>query len=89
MLIVVKVDEVDFEATKDIPDLQDYYDKTKQIFGITWDGVTWADLRKPLFSAIAVRLFLRQKTNDAIPSAILAQASYWISHYRPNGDVNR
>ena len=57
------------------------------MFGIDWSSVTWVDLRKPLYSGIAARLFL-SNIPEAIPAAseIEQQGQYWKTHYNSNAD---
>ena len=51
-------------------------------FGIDWQAITWEDLRKPLFSGLAARLFLSD-IMEPIPLAsnIEGQANYWKTYY--------
>ena len=60
----------------------------REQFKIDWPSVTWRDLRRPLYSAIAARLvlFIAQAS---IPQAsdIAAQAEFWMRHYNPEGST--
>ena len=47
---------------------------------IDWTTVQWVDLRKPLYSALAARLFL-SNVPSAIPSGLQEQAAYWKNYY--------
>ena len=86
-----QVDEVGFRDTQDNsshPGLTTKFDKIQKYFGIDWRDVQWEDLRKPLYSGLAARLFL-YNIPDAIPAAgnIQAQGEYWKEHYdTPAGD---
>ncbi|XP_019864466.1 PREDICTED: uncharacterized protein LOC109593811 [Amphimedon queenslandica] len=52
-----------------------------RVFGINWKNVTWTDLRKPLYSALAARLLIHQITNGASLCQISTQANMWSSTY--------
>lgn len=85
-----QVEESVFLATQDTsdPDLAALIDGVNQQFGIDWVQMQWSDLRVPLFSAIAARLFL-STVMDSIPLArdISAQAQYWMTNYNQAGDT--
>ncbi|XP_072042533.1 uncharacterized protein [Amphiura filiformis] len=85
-----QVDRIGFEDTKDTvshPGLVAKYVQIQQAFGIDWPRVQWSDIRKPLYSAIAARLFLSNKP-QAIPNSadIVGQAAYWKLHYNTAGN---
>lgn len=82
------MDEIAFLATKNNSLLQTYYDKIETVLGLKWDEVSWQDLRKPLYSAIAARLFIIQ-TSERIPGTIALQALFWARVYRSTGDSQR
>ena len=51
-------------------------------FGITWSTTQWVDLRKPLYSALAARLYLLLiSTSIPLATNINGQASYWVNQY--------
>ena len=78
-----QVDQIGFESTKDTsshPGLINKYDVVQNIFGINWRDVQWSDLRKPLYSGLAARLFIFN-IPAAIPCDIPGQAAYWKRHY--------
>ena len=54
-------------------------------FDISWSTVQWMDLRRPLYSAIAARLYF-QLISVSIPLAVdlSGQASYWVDQYTSN-----
>ena len=55
-------------------------------FGITWSTVQWVDLRKPLYSALAARLYLYLiSTSIPLGTDINGQATYWLNQYTSNG----
>jgi len=54
-------------------------------FGIYWPAVKWEDLLKPLYSALAARLYLQYSGRNipsGIPRAIPEQANYWSTYYK-------
>ena len=62
------------------------HQKVRQHLGIDWSTVTWNDLRKPLYSGLAARLFLSNiKQEIPFASEIALQASYWKLYYNKNG----
>ena len=82
------VDEEKFLATQNIT-----FSITQQIsvvFGIDWIAAEWNDLRRPLYSALAARIFLHTVT-ETIPLStdIQAQAQYWQLHYNSLGLVSQ
>ena len=83
-----QVDQIGFLDTKDTgshPGLVAKYEKIQQHFAIDWPSVTWEDLRKPLYSGLAARLFL-SNVNEPIPlaSEIEMQGNYWKTYYNSN-----
>ena len=80
-----QVDEVGFRDTQDIashPGLEEKFDKIQETFGINWREVRHEDLRKPLYSALAARLFLSNNPKKIpVASDIRAQGRYWKKHY--------
>ena len=78
-----QVDEIGFKDTQDVVSHNKLTERFKQIrnaTGINWQSVTWEDLRKPIYSGIAARLFL---LNDptVIPTNLMEQARYWKEYY--------
>ena len=60
------------------------------VFKINWDLVSWSDLRKPLYSALAARLYLHyvgRNVNGGVPTTPLAQTTYYTTYYRPTGNA--
>jgi len=83
-----QVDFIGFRDTKDTsahPGLVTKFRAIQQKFGIDWPSVQWEDLRKPLYSGLASRLFLSNIV-ESIPFAsdIAGQASYWKRYYNTN-----
>lgn len=65
-----------------------YIKKIQQVFGIDWPSTDWIDLAKPLYSALAARLYLQLKvinSAQSLPRAITDQAAFWKTNYRPDG----
>ena len=87
-----KVDLVAFQSTQNnvsYPDLVALHKKIQEHFCIDWTAVQWIDLRKPLFSAFAARLFLSIITQPIPPASDLqGQAMYWKQYYNPTS-VNK
>ena len=78
-----QVDELGFRDTQDVashPGLPARYDLIRQKFGINWPDVEWVDLRRPLYSGLAARLFLLN-IPDPIPCDVAEQAAYWKRYY--------
>ena len=78
-----QVDQIGFESTQDTkshPGLKQKHEKIKQSLDIDWGQVEWSDLRKPLYSGLAARLYLL-KIPAPIPSSLKDQAEYWKHYY--------
>lgn len=80
-----QVDLTGFRDTQDTtshPGLVSKFQEIQRRFGIDWPSVQWEDLRKPLYSGLAARLFL-SNVAESIPLAsnVTGQASYWKRHY--------
>ncbi len=78
-----QVDDIAFRATQDTsshPGLILQHEKIKAEFEIDWQSVQWSDLRAPLYSGLAARLFLLT-IPEAIPCDIAEQAAYWKKYY--------
>ena len=82
-----QVDEIGFDDTKNTaahPSLARKYKLIHDYFNIDWKEVTWEDLRKPLYSGLAARLFL-SNVKSKIPTTLCGQAAYWKKHYNKTG----
>ena len=78
-----QVDEIGFKDTQDVASHNKLTERFKQIqnaAGINWQSVTWEDLRKPIYSGIAARLFLLNNPT-VIPTTVRGQARYWKEYY--------
>ena len=86
------VDKHLFNITQDtvtFPLLITLQQQIQSNFSIEWSAVQWNDLRKPLYSALAARLYF-YTVSDPIPlsSNIQLQATYWVTHYNILGSVS-
>ena len=80
---IYQVDRVGFRDTKKVrshPLLRIKIARVENVTGINWLDVKWKDLRKPLYSGIAARLFV-SNIKDKIPESIEKQAPYWKNKY--------
>ena len=85
-----QVDIAKLDVTQDVRTykcLHGYHSKIKDHFGINWPSVEWRDLRQPLYSGLAARLYM-EAVKEAIPGEAIpeifdgvAQAKYWNRHY--------
>lgn len=89
-----QLDESRFEETKNTtahPSLLTKHDMIRREFPDIgeWSRLEWIELRKPLLSALAARLYLSSIVAP-IPrsSQVVQQANYWIQHYNIGGTVN-
>lgn len=85
-----QVDEDIFNQTQDTtanPELLQTYQQLQVTFLIGWPNVTWADLRRPLFSALAARLYFTI-VDEPIPLAgdLRGQGEYWKNNYNSNDE---
>ena len=63
--------------------LSQLYSRIRSKLGIDWSAVTWADMRRPLYSALAAAMFLTLEGAPAnVPNTVDAQAAYWLTHFR-------
>ena len=83
-----QLSESKYDATKDTSDatLNSLIQNIYAEFAINWTSTQWSDLRRPLYSALAARLYL-QVISVSIPlsSNINDQATYWITYYTESG----
>lgn len=89
-----QVDENRFNATiitdpVSNPELSAFYTLILNAFGIDWAVVKWEELRIPLFSALAARLYLTT-VPASIPAAgdLNGQGEYWQNRYSNNPTVD-
>ena len=52
-------------------------------FAINWLTTTYADLRKPLYSGLAMSLYLAS-LNMTIPQTLISQGTFWQANYNQN-----
>ncbi len=67
--------------------LQPIYECVSHLLDKPWSSVQWEELRKPLYSALAARLFFAARNVD-IPGVadIDKQTEVWGSYYRLSGN---
>ena len=80
-----RVDERIYNETLNIadnPELPEIYQAIFASFVIDWSTTTWEDLRRPLVSALAARIFL-ELLDQRIPGVgdIRGQGEYWKQFY--------
>ena len=80
-----QVDENIYNETQNVaanPQLVQLHAEILTALGITWPTTTWVDLRRPLFSALAARLYF-SIVAEAIPMAgdLRGQGEYWKRNY--------
>lgn len=79
-----QVDKIGFDDTKkDHATLLRKHAAIKDKFGIDWMEVRYEELTKPLYSALAARLLLSNKTAP-IPEKLEEQANYYKTHHNSN-----
>ena len=78
-----QVDEDKFLSTQANTALNvERHDAIREAFNIDWPSVQWSDLRIPLYSGIAAKLFLLNISDtEPIPCDVPGQAAYWRTHY--------
>ena len=80
-----QVDEDKFLSIQDTNRSSTRNVAVRTAFNIDWPSVQWRDLRIPLYSGIAARLFLLNISDtESIPCDIPGQAAYWSTHYSSN-----
>ena len=87
------VDEDLFDETQDTvsySSLASLHQSIQTEFSIDWTAdVEWNDLRKPLYSALAARLYLSTvSASIPISSSVQSQATYWVTYYNPSGSTS-
>jgi hypothetical protein len=55
-------------------------------FGISWNRMTYDQLRRPMYSLIAARMYLHIKLTDGIPRGATAQSKVWSNYFHNCGD---
>jgi hypothetical protein len=84
---IFQIDKIGFESTQDTkshPNLKASYKLIKQETNIEWNKVTWKDLRKPLYGALAARLFLLNISKEMEKQAGITMSdheAYWKKFY--------
>ena len=78
-----QVDKIGFADTQNVashPGLSAKYDRIQAATGIVWPEVQWEDLRMPLHSGLASRLYI-SNIPEPIPDGDGEQAEYWDIYY--------
>ena len=79
-----QLSETKYSATKTVN--QQLLQNIAAHFYIDWTATVWSDLRKPLFSALAARLYFKVKTAEiSLSHDISAQGNYWATYYTSSG----
>ena len=80
-----QVDEAIFDMTQDTtnhPELVQTYQQLLAMLGVDWPTATWADLRRPFFSALAARLYFTLVTEQIpLAASLREQGEYWKGQY--------
>ncbi len=90
----LQVDQAMLEATQTSNAryyLFEYIKDVQAVFGLDWPSLEWEELRKPLVSGLAARMYIQwsgRRENNDLPRSIEKQAEFWEQHYRPGGDVD-
>lgn len=86
----LQITEVEFLATKTDQSLQEYWDNMANRILIDWKNVSYNDLRKPLYSAIAYQLSAILKASGGnIPNLLGDQAALWGKNSRSASEFVR
>ena len=74
-----------FEATRTSP--ASYIQDVNTLYSINWGSMSWVDLRKPLYSGLAARIYTEiTRGTDDIPRSIDDQENFYFKYYRTSGD---
>ena len=68
------------------PELTAIFDRVLGAFGVNWTAeVQWVDLSRPLFSALAARIYF-EIVEEEIPSIgdLEGQGQFWKRHFNSN-----
>ena len=58
-------------------------------YNIDWASMTWSDLRKPLCSGLAARIYTEEmRGSTLIPRPAEDQGDFHVNFYRPGGDAD-
>ena len=58
----------------------------RRTFGVTWSKIRHSDLKRPLYSVLAARIFL-EVTFSSIPRGLRKQAKLWVKKYHECSDT--
>ena len=62
------------------PTLAIQHEQIQDYFNISWENTTWHDLRTPLYSGLAARLYVHSVLPE-VPVAVMDQATMWSLFY--------
>ena len=81
-----QLNQTKYEFTKDNVSDELLEDMETEL-DIAWLNTSFSDLRKPLYSALAARLYLELVLSSSIPLStnVAGQASFWINDYTSSG----
>lgn len=86
------VDKCAFEATqakrKENRQLAALHKTVRRTFGVTWSKIKYSDLRRPLYSVLAARIFL-EIAKHSIPKGLKNQARFWLESYHGCAEKTR
>ena len=75
------MDPVGFKQTQNNPNLQGAYEKIRNSYGVDYNSLKYEDLRKPIYSGLAARLYLLDRVGDKEPEKVMDRARLWKIHY--------
>jgi hypothetical protein len=81
------INEITFNYTKNSLNAT-VQDQIRLYFGIDWFHVEWEDLRMPIYSALAARLYLDGIAGDRNLSQLSVQEAIWAYNYSTNNELN-
>ena len=76
-----QVDPIGFKQTQNNPKLEEAYGKIKDNFGVNYNSLRYEDLRSPMYSGLAARLYLLDRVGDKEPATVAERAKLWKIHY--------
>ncbi len=79
-----RLSEDKYQTTKQVDRV--ILDKIQNKLDINWTATVWRDLRKPLWSALAARIYLTTiSTPIPLSTNHSGQADYWFTYYTSSG----
>ena len=66
-----------------------YIQLVNTYYNIDWASMTWLDLRKPLYSGLAARIYTEETRGiTLIPRPVEDQGDFYVNFYRPGGEAD-